>query len=200
MSGAVIAFIFNWMLIQRAGVNGVAAITVVNYLLYVSFMMYFAISDSIQVMISQNFGARNAERIRGFLKTAGVSIAVLSLASIMVLTTASESLINLFVDEQGSSDVVVLATEFVGYVWPVFLFAGFNMLISGYLTAIHLPFQSGLLALSRSLIMPAGLLVLLYYILADYRFVVALPVAEGITFGLALVLFMRHRPTKAITA
>ena len=45
------------MLIQRAGVNGVAAITVVNYLLVLGFMMFFAISDTIQVMISQNFGA-----------------------------------------------------------------------------------------------------------------------------------------------
>ncbi|MFT6285947.1 MAG: Na+-driven multidrug efflux pump, partial [Alcanivorax sp.] len=42
VSGAIIAFIFNWMLIQRAGVSGVAAITVVNYLLFIGFMMFFA--------------------------------------------------------------------------------------------------------------------------------------------------------------
>jgi len=53
VSGALIAFIFNWMLIQRAGVTGVAAITLVNYLLFIGFMAYFAISDSIQVIISQ---------------------------------------------------------------------------------------------------------------------------------------------------
>lgn len=200
VSGAIIAFIFNWMLIQRAGVNGVAAITVVNYLLYVSFMLYFAISDSIQVMISQNYGARNVERIRAFLKIAGVSIAMISLVSITVLTTASESLISLFVDEHGSTETVALAGEFVSYVWPLFLFAGFNMLISGYLTAIHLPFQSSLVALSRSLIMPASLLVFLYHMLIDYRFVIALPVAEGITLILALAIFARHRPRAALVS
>ncbi|MDA9919072.1 MATE family efflux transporter [Porticoccaceae bacterium] len=41
VSGALIAFIFNWMLIQRAGVTGVAAITLVNYLLFIGFMAYF---------------------------------------------------------------------------------------------------------------------------------------------------------------
>ena len=41
VSGAIIAFIFNWMLIQRAGVEGVAAITVVNYMLMTGFMMFF---------------------------------------------------------------------------------------------------------------------------------------------------------------
>lgn len=199
VSGGVIAFIFNWMLIQRAGVNGVAAITVVNYLLMIGFMIFFAVSDSSQVMISQNFGARNADRIRAFLKTAGSIIVFFSLVCIAVLLTASESLIYLFVDEQNSSETVALAKTFVNYVWPLFLFAGINMLISAYLTAIHLPFQSGLVALCRSLIFPASFLVLFFFLLSDYRFVVALSLAEGLTFVLALVLFLRHTPEKAIS-
>jgi putative MATE family efflux protein len=196
VSGAIIAFIFNWMLIQRAGVSGVAAITVVNYLLFLGFMMFFAISDTSQVMISQNFGARKAERISAFLKTASAIIALLSIALIAVLTSSSDTLINLFVDESNSIETVALANEFVTYVWPLFLFAGFNMLISGYLTAIHLPFQSGLVALCRSLLLPVGFGVLLYYIWSDYYFVIALPIAEGLTFVLALAIFLRHRPAR----
>jgi putative MATE family efflux protein len=196
VSGAIIAFILNWMLIQRAGVSGVAAITVVNYLLVLGFMMFFAISDTIQVMISQNFGAAKNERIRGFLQTACGVIGVSSVVFIAVLTTVSEPLVHLFVDEQNSTEMVELATELVGYVWPLFLFSGFNMLISGYLTAIHLPFQSGLVAASHSLIFPAGFLLLFYYLVPDHRFVAALPVAEGFTFVLALVIFLRHRPIR----
>ena len=70
ISGGIIVLIFNWMLLQRFGVVGVAAITVVNYLLMLGFMMFFSISDTIQVMVSQNFGARNALRMVAFLKTA----------------------------------------------------------------------------------------------------------------------------------
>ena len=199
VSGGIIALIFNWMLIRRTGVDGVAAITVVNYLMLLGFMVFFAISDTVQVMISQNFGARNGMRIGAFLKTAGSMVAVVSIASIAVLLTASEPIILLFVDDRNSTDMVAMATEFVPYVAPLFLFAGANMLISGYLTAIHLPFQSGLVALGRSLILPAGFLVLLYYLLSDYRFVAALPVAEGVAFGLALVLFLQHTPAKAVS-
>jgi Na+-driven multidrug efflux pump len=197
VSGAIVAFILNWMLIQRAGVNGVAAITVVNYLLVLGFMMFFAISDTIQVMISQNFGAAKNDRIRGFLQIACCVIAVFSVAFIALLTTASEPLVHLFVDEKNSTEMVELATELVSYVWPLFLFAGFNMLISGYLTAIHLPFQSGVVAASHSLIFPAVFLLLFYYLVSDHRFVAALPVAEGFTFVLALVIFLRHRPIKS---
>jgi Na+-driven multidrug efflux pump len=145
VSGAIIAFIFNWMLIQRAGVDGVAAITVVNYMLMTGFMMFFAIEDTSQVMISQNL-------------------------------------------------------EFVTYVWPIFIFAGFNMMITGYLTAIHLPFQSALLAMSRGLILPTGLLILFYSLLSDFRFIAALSIAEGIAFILAIALFLRYSPQKAISA
>ena len=198
VSGALIGFIFNWMLIQRAGVTGVAAITLVNYLLFIGFMAYFAISDSIQVIISQNFGARNPQRIRAFLRTAGIMIAGVSAGIISLLIAGSESLIGLFIDIERDSETLVLALEFVAYVWPVFIFAGFTMLISGYLTAVHLPFQSALVASCRSLIMPAGLLVLFYMLLADYRFVAAISVAEAISFVIAVTLYLYHTPNSII--
>ena len=198
VSGALIGFIFNWMLIQRAGVTGVAAITLVNYLLFIGFMAYFAISDSIQVIISQNYGARNPQRIRTFLRTAGIMIVGVSAGIISLLIAGSESLIGLFIDIERDSETLVLALEFVAYVWPVFIFAGFTMLISGYLTAVHLPFQSALVASCRSLIMPAGLLVLFYMLLADYRFVAAISVAEAISFVIAVTLYLYHTPNSII--
>ena len=198
VSGALIGFIFNWMLIQRAGVTGVAAITLVNYLLFIGFMAYFAISDSIQVIISQNYGARNPQRIRAFLRTAGIMIVGVSRGIISLLIAGSESLIGLFIDIERDSETLVLALEFVAYVWPVFIFAGFTMLISGYLTAVHLPFQSALVASCRSLIMPAGLLVLFYMLLADYRFVAAISVAEAISFVIAVTLYLYHTPNSII--
>ena len=198
VSGALIGFIFNWMLIQRAGVTGVAAITLVNYLLFIGFMAYFAISDSIQVIISQNFGARNPQRIRAFLRTAGIMIAGVSAGIVSLLLAGSESLIGLFIDVERDRETLALALEFVTYVWPVFLFAGFTMLISGYLTAVHLPFQSALVASCRSLIMPAGLLILFYMLLSDYRFVAAISVAEAFSFVLAITLYLYHTPASVI--
>jgi putative MATE family efflux protein len=198
ISAGVIAFIFNWMLIHRAGVEGVAAITVVNYLLMLGFMVFFSIGDTSQVMISQNYGARNSKRIKSFLKVAAANSALVSSLCIGVLLMYSEPLIYLFLKDEGSDATVALALQFVGYVWPLFLFVGINMLISGYLTAIHLAFQSAVVALCRSLILPATLMILFYLIFTDYQFVAALAVAEALTFILALAFFMRHKPKRAI--
>ena len=198
VSGAIIAFVFNWMLIQRAGVVGVAAITLVNYLLFVGFMIYFSISDSIQVMISQNFGAKKRKRIHAFFKTACLFIAGFSLIFIFTLMVGSETLIGLFINTEENTETVQLALEFFSYIWPLFIFAGFNMLISGYLTAVHLPFQSAVVATSRSLIMPIGFLILFYMLLSDYRFVAAISLAEAVSFVLAVTLYISFSPKKIV--
>ena len=114
------------------------------------------------------------------------------------MIAGSETLIGLFIDVERDSQTLALALEFVAYIWPVFIFAGFTMLISGYLTAVHLPFQSALVASCRSLIMPAGLLVLFYMLLADYRFVAAVSVAEAISFVIAVTLYLYHTPSRIL--
>ncbi len=197
VSGGIVLLILNWMLLRRIGVHGVAAMTVVSYTMLLGYMMFFAVSDTVQVMISQNFGARNAARMAAFLKTAAGAIAMLNAIFITVLLAASEPIIRLFVDDRDSAATVALATEFVTYIWPLFLFVSVNVLLSGYLTAIHRPLQSVAVALCRSLILPTAFLALSYWLLSDQRFVVALPVAEATASVLALALFLRHLPAKA---
>ncbi|MEZ9233091.1 MATE family efflux transporter [Vibrio amylolyticus] len=198
ISGGIIAFLFNLMLISRAGVDGVAAITVLNYLLMIGFMIYFSISDTAQVMFSQNFGAKNSLRLKQFLNVTFVMSAVVSVLFIFILLYFNESLIYMFLDTQGAETTVGMAIDFIYYLWPVFVFAGINMTISGYLTATHLPFQSGMVSICRSLIFPASLLIVLFFVFEDNRFVIALPIGELLTFILASVLYIRHQPERAI--
>jgi Na+-driven multidrug efflux pump len=197
-SGGIIAFIFNLLIISRAGVEGVAAITVLNYLLMIGFMIYFAIADTAQVMISQNFGAQNVQRLKQLLKISFSMTTIISLLTIGVLLMFKHTLIYTFLSDEGTQATVAIATTFVDYVWPVFIFAGANMIISGYLTAIHLPFQSGVISLCRSLVFPASLLVLFFILFDNNLFVIALPIGECLTFSIAFAYYIRHQPQRAI--
>jgi len=198
ISGGIIALLFNLMLIHRAGIDGVAAMTVMNYLMMVGFMVFFAIGDTSQVMMSQNFGAKNNERMSKFFLVAALNVLLTSALCIFLLLFFNEPLILAFLPDQGTENALALATEFVDYVWPLFIFAGVNMLISGYLTAIHLAFQSGVVALCRSLVFPSILLTGLYFYLSDYRFIYALAMSETLTCALAIFYLVRHRPSRAI--
>jgi hypothetical protein len=46
--------------------------------------------------------------------------------------------------------------------------------------------------------MPAGLLILSYMLLSDYRFVAAISAAEAASFVLAVTVYLYHTPTSVI--
>lgn len=197
ISAGIITFILNWLLISSVGVQGVAAITVINYLLMIGFMMFFSLGDACQVVISQNFGAKQPKRISQFLTIAFSFSLIISAICITLLLVFPNPLVNAFLKEDDVS-AIALATDYIKILWAIFLVAGLNMIISAYLTAIHLPKQSAIVSICRSLLLPGSLLLILYFFVPSINFLWALPVGELLTFLIAAWLFIRHMPDKAI--
>ena len=50
-------------MIKNFNIEGIAAFTIINYLLWIGIMISFGISDSLQPIISKNFGAKEDKRI-----------------------------------------------------------------------------------------------------------------------------------------
>jgi len=99
-----------------------------------------------------------------------------------------------------SVEPIELATGYAWSLWSILVFNGFNVTISAYLTAIHLPIQSGLVALGRSLILPAGFLPILFKFVPQKSFIWAVPAAEFLTFILTFYLYFRHQPQHAMAS
>lgn len=198
VSASIVAFILNWLLITSVGTNGVAAITIINYLLFVGIMVVYSISEACQVFVSQNFGAKNIARIKQFFIITGIACACTSLIFISLLLGFTEEMVSLFLDDQ-SDDAAQLAIDYVDILWPIFLVNGFTICISAYLTALHAAKESAAIALSRGLILPCLLMFILYNFVPDVSFLWALPLAELLTFALAAILFINNQPGKRIS-
>ena len=199
ISAGVIAFILNWLLITSVGVHGVAAIAVINYILMIGFMMFFSLGDACQVIISQNFGAKKPKRIGQFLKLAFVFSIVVSVLCILPMLLIPKTLISMFLQDQAHT-TIDLAMGYIQIIWAVFVFAGLNMIISAYLTAVHLPAQSALVAVFRTLIMPSMLLLIFYFWIPSIHFLWALPLAELVTFIVAMIIFIKFKPSSVVVA
>ena len=197
VSASIIAFILNWLLIISVGTNGVAAITIINYLLFVGIMVVYSISEACQVFVSQNFGAGNIQRIKQYALVTATACAMTSLVFIFLLLGFTELMVSMFLNES-SDDAAKLAMDYVHILWPIFLVNGFTISISAYLTALHAAKESAIIALSRGLVLPSALIFILYYYVPSIPFLWALPIAEGLTFLLAVALFMRNQPHKHI--
>lgn len=199
ISAAVIALLLNWLFILRFGVEGVAAITVLNYLLMIGVMIVFSIGDAAGVFVSQNFGAQQVDRIRRYLMvSAGNAMAIASIFIGLILWQ-TEALASMFLhaDEQV---VISLTSELLRLVWPAFAVNGLTMIVTSYLTGLHLPIPSAIIAISRGLVLPVALLVVFFTLFSDSLFILAIPVAEIITFLIALVFLWRYFPNEKLMA
>ena len=192
MSIGLITLLFNWVMITRLGVEGVAAFTIISYLLYIGLEVCYGISESLQPTVSKNLGAKQPARIIQF-----TLMAVLSSFTIGVLVTGlflfmPETLISLFL-RPGEHRTVEIALTFIAVFWPAFLFNGMNLTLASYFTALHKPMQSASIAVSRSLVLPGLGLLLLPILFGDKGVYMAIPAAEALTFVLALHLVKRNR-------
>jgi len=196
-SVGITTVIFNYIMIKSFGVDGVAAYTVVNYILWISIMVSFGVSDALQPIISQNFGAKKPKRVEAFLKYAFISVALVGMVVSVAVLFLPEQIVDMFL-EQKDKNAIEIILIFLTLVWPAFLFNGPNMVISAYFTAMHKPLQSAMIAFSRSLVFPVLFILVLPLIFGDKGIYLAIPFAELFTFMMALLFFRAHAPQKII--
>ncbi|GAB3377897.1 MATE family efflux transporter [Spongiibacter taiwanensis] len=195
ISIGIVILVFHWIINRHSGAEGIAAFSVVNYLIFVSLMVYYGIVDAMHVLLGQNFGAGLMHRVVGFMNIAGLCIASLSVAMVIFLHVFQGGIVTFFLEE-GAEQAERLTRQFVGMIWPIFLFNGFNVLICAYLTSVEKALHSSVIALSRSLVLPIALVVGMSLLLPGGQFIYAIPIAEGLTFLLALALFLAARPSQ----
>lgn len=193
LSIGLLVWLFNWVMITRLGVAGVAAYTIIGYLVMLGMEVCYGISESLQPTISKNLGARQPERIRQFLLAGLLSAFSVGLTASALFLFAPVWMVSLFLAE-GEAETMAIALEFIGWFWPAFLFNGMNLTLASYFTALHRPVPSAAIALSRSLVLPGLGLLLLPMVLGDRGIFIAVPIAEALTFLFGLVLVARIRP------
>lgn len=199
ISGGVVILVLNWLLVTQLDVDGIAAFAVINYLIFVSLMLYYGIADALHLLVSHNHGAGNAQRILQFVFTGIAMVLLISLGLTLMLLFSPQWLTSLFLDDS-SADTRALSSQFISLVWPMFLINGVNVILSIYLTAMQKPKPSMLIAMSRGLVLPVGLLILLSSVLASPLFLIAMPLTEWLTFLMAALLFWYFRPSRIIVA
>lgn len=193
LSVGLVVLFFNWVMITRQGVEGVAAYTIITYLMMIGLEVSYGISESLQPTVSRNLGAGKPERIHKFLLTAVCAAFSVGLLVSVLLLALPEQMIGLFLrpDEQTTA---VIALVFISYFWPTFLLNGTNITLASYFTALHRPLPSAAIAISRSLLLPGIGLLLLPLWLGDRGVYLAIPLDELLTLILAVFFVMKIKP------
>lgn len=152
-STAVSVFLFNSVLLDIAGEAGVAAFTIINYISTFGTLAMFGISDGINAIISYNYGANLKRRVRDTYFMALAANLLIGAAVFFIVFFAGDKLIQLF-SKDPTSDKAVIDMAFHGArIYSIaFYLIGFNIVGSGFFTAIGKALSSVLIAASRGLV------------------------------------------------
>ncbi|MBU1620466.1 MAG: MATE family efflux transporter [Gammaproteobacteria bacterium] len=207
LSVGLLFLLLNWLLVMQLGTEGVAAFSVVNYLMFLSVMLSYGVADALHLLVSQNYGAGKRHRISQFLNLSLLAVCTLGSVLAVALVFAQSTVVNWFLDA-GAETVAKLSGDIMLLIWPLFLVNGCNILLSCYLTAVHQPAVSATLASCRSIVLPGAMLLLFYGLFyhssvfdpapADWLFLIGLPVAEWLSFLLAMAYAWRFRPARLL--
>ena len=134
ISSGVTTIVFNFLILKIAGNEGVAAYGIVANTAIVATAFYNGVSQGSQPLISDYHGKGDHKAVRKTLKLAVVTSLILSVIIILLTNVWADVIVEIFNSER-NQQLAVYAVEGVKLYFVGFLFAGFNIVGAGYLSA-----------------------------------------------------------------
>lgn len=188
ISSAVITFLFNVMMLQYLGENGVAAVTIVLYSRFLLTALYMGFSLGVAPVVSYQYGSRDTVPLRKVYKICLGVIGVSSVAVFAASILLAKSIVQIFTPP----DSAVYGIAVRGFILfsISYLFSGCNIFSSALFTALSNGKVSAAISFSRTFVWIAfGLWALPPILQADGLWL-AVPLAELLTAILS-VFFLR---------
>lgn len=188
---ACMMFLGNYVFIRHLGEDGVAAFSIVCYFFPIIFMVYNAIAQSVQPIISFNFGTGSDERVRKAFRLSAKTALLCGIGFFIATVLYNREIVSLFIDRSfGAFNIAVAGIPYfaVGYI-----FFAFNMVSIGYYQSIERAHRATIITLLRGVVfMLIGFLVLPHF-LGVTGIWLAVPLAEILTFIYILTIYLKDR-------
>ncbi len=187
----IITMMFNWTMLHYVGEDGVAAVTIIMYVLMFASSLYTGYSYGVAPMLSYYYGEKNHEKLKKLVSTSLKVIAVISLVTVAASFAATKPLVSIFA--RPDNPVYDLAVTGNQICTLALFFIGFNIFASRMFTALSNGIASAILAFSRSFVFMLITMLILPVILGVNGIWLATPVAELMALVLSALMFVKYR-------
>lgn len=188
---AVMMFFGNYIFIRYLGVDGVAAFSVVCYFFPIIFMIYNAIAQSAQPIISYNYGAGNGLRARGAFRLSLKTAFACGFLFFLLTALFGDQIVSLFIDPVNPA--FILAAEGLPLFAFGFMFFAVNMVSIGYFQSVERARCATVVTLMRGGLFMAACFFGLPLIMGVKGIWLAVPLAEILTLLLILSIYLKKR-------
>ncbi|MDQ0256711.1 putative MATE family efflux protein [Evansella vedderi] len=191
LSLSVVIIAFNLLMLKFIGVEGVAAITIMLYVMFFLTPIFMGYSVGIAPIISYNYGSQNINQLKRIFK---ISMLFIGVSSVIVFGFSLwlGPLLIQFMVEKGS-DVYNIAIDGFRIFCIGFLFMGLNIFTSMLFTAISNGKLSAIISLLRTLVFVLIALLILPIIIGVNGIWIAIPLAEFLSIIVCAIFIIRNR-------
>ncbi len=183
ISLSIIVYIFNWVLLKRIGVQGVAAMTIVGYVSFVQNMILTGIAVGIHPMLSYWSGAKRNRAIAELTAIALLAAVVVGAAVFAAACLQGRTLAGIFA--KGDESLLEMAAAGLKLFSLSFLLNGYNMIAAAYFTSLGDAKKAAIISTLRGLFLVIPLILTLPLLIGNAGIWLAPAVAELMVFGLA---------------
>ncbi len=187
----IITMMFNWTMLHYVGEDGVAAVTIIMYVLMFASSLYTGYSYGVAPMLSFYYGERNHEKLKKLVAVSFKVIAVISVVTVAASFLLTKPLVSVFA--RPDNPVYDLAVTGNRICTVALFFIGFNIFASGMFTALSNGIVSAILAFSRSFVFMLITMIVLPLLLGVNGIWLATPAAELMALALSAFMFAKHR-------
>ena len=190
---ALLLFAGNLVFMKHLGDAGVGAYGVACYYTPFVFMFGNSIAQSVQPIVSYNYGLERWDRVKKTLSISVRAAVLSSLVSIIAFTLFPQHLVHLFIAE--NDPAAQIAIEGFPYFATGFLFFILNLVAIGFLQSIKRVTPATIFALLRGVVFLFPAFLLLPEMMDVKGMWLALPLSELLTFIVVLgyMFFKRSR-------
>lgn len=192
LSSGITTVVFNFLILGLAGNEGVAAYGIIANVAIVATAIFNGIAQGSQPLLSEFYGRGNNNSINKILKLSVITALVLAGIVLAVIVIFKEPIVNIFNSEKNiimyEYAIKGLPLYFIG-----FIFAGFNIVGTGYLSATESALWAFITSILRGIVAISICAFVLSKLFGMTGIWLAFPTAELITAMLMILAIKRSK-------
>lgn len=188
VSSGIVMLVFNRIILGLEGNVGVAAYGVIANLALVAVSVHTGAAQGMQPLASRSYGEGNGKKTKQTLRYGMLTAVLLSAAVYLTAFVFAEPVTRIF-NSEGNARLQEIAVYGMRLYFLSVPFAGFNIVLSSYLTSTERAVPAHVISVSRGLVLMVPAALVLAKAAGLTGVWLAVPVTEGIVclFGMALL-------------
>lgn len=159
ISSAIMNTVFNGLLLYIVGQIGVSAYGSISYINTTFCAIFMGYSIGIAPVISYKYGANDTKELKSLFKKSIILISIFSVLMVVIAEVFARPIAGIFAG--GNQELLQMSVVGFGIYAISFLFKGINTFASAFFTALNNGLISGILAVTRSLVLSIGAVIVL---------------------------------------